>query len=144
MFIALVFILFVGHLYLRESFYGSPGSTVNVSISDLMAALGQTQGQKPIIVMNNLPTEKSGTITPSGSGNKDPTSVYLGMKNEILSEVKTALNNELSGSPLATAFGAASASTAQGNLYVQSIPGKSPADDYIRKDSIPCYACSLP
>ena len=31
----------------------------------------------------------------------------------------------------------------QGADFIRYIPGKNP-DDYIRKDSIPCYGCSLP
>jgi len=150
-FIGLVVILFIGHLYVREEFYDSSGSTVTVSISDLMKALGQTQwprqqqgsqwsqSQPPIVIVNTLPSASSTKPT-----NQDQTSAYLGLKPTILSDVKESVNDQLSGSPLAAAFGSSSPSTAQGNLFVQSIPGKSPADDYIRKDSIPCYACSLP
>lgn len=142
MFIGLVVILFVGHLYLKESFHGSSGSTVTVSISDLMMALGKTQNQQPIVIVNTIPGT---TAAPADvSGNKDLTPAYLTMKNTILSDVKASVGDNISGSPLGAAFGSSGPSTAQGNLYVQSIPGKSPADDYIRKDSIPCYACSLP
>jgi len=144
-FIVFIVILFIGHLYVREEFYDSSGSTVTVSISDLMKAFGsqtqqsqmqwqQPQGQPPIVIVNTMPKAAS----------QDSTSAYLGIKDTILSNVKESVNDNLSGSPLSAAFGGGSASTAQGNLFVQSIPGKSPADDYIRKDSIPCYACSLP
>ena len=147
-FIVLLVVLFIGHLYVKEEFYDSSGSTVTVSISDLMKALGSQQrqqgsqwpqGQQPIVIVNTLPRAAA-----ASTGNKDSTSAYLGLKDTILSNVKESVHDNLSGSPLSAAFGGGSASTAQGNLFVQSIPGKSPADDYIRKDSIPCYACSLP
>jgi hypothetical protein len=34
-------------------------------------------------------------------------------------------------------------SAQQGSDFMRYIPGKNP-DDYIRKDSVPCYGCSIP
>jgi hypothetical protein len=45
------------------------------------------------------------------------------------------------GSPIMTTV-PSSPALAQGRAYVQYAPAINPAD-YIRKDSIPCYACTL-
>lgn len=140
MFIGLLVILFIGHLYVREGFHDSSGSMVNVSLHDLMLALGQTQWQQQQLPLQQQRQQQARPLQLS----QDPAYAYLGMKDEILYNIRTSIDNQLAGSPLGAAFGPGGASTAQGNLYVESIPGKSPADDYIRKDSIPCYACSLP
>ena len=148
-FLALLVILVVGYFFTKEDFTDSSGSSVTLSVADLMKVLGQakqsqpsgqTQAQQPIVIMN--PPVGRGV---SNQYSADPTSAYLNMKDEILTDVKDSIGNQFAGSPLSSAYsGGIGSSCQQGNSFVESIPGKSPADDYIRKDSIPCYACSLP
>ena len=148
---------------MKENFTDSSGSSIHVSLADLMAILAsspsvqqqQKQQQQPIVIVNSPPSA-SPALAPSASlaasydasGNGDLTGAYLSMKNYILTDVKDSIGSQFSSSssPLSSAFAGANSSSCQeqGNAFVQSIPGKSPADDYIRKDSIPCYACSLP
>ena len=160
-FIALLVLLVVGYFYMKENFTDSSGSSIHVSLADLMAILAsassassaspsssaqQQRQQQPIVIMNSpSPSRPSPpSYARDASGNSDLTGAYLSMKNYILTDVKDSIGSQFS--PLSSAFAGANGSSCQqqGNAFVQSIPGKSPADDYIRKDSIPCYACSLP
>ena len=158
-FIALLVLLVVGYFYMKENFTDSSGSSIHVSLADLMAILAsssassaspsssaqQQRQQQPIVIMNSpSPPPSPPSYARDASGNSDLTGAYLSMKNYILTDVKDSIGSQFS--PLSSAFAGANGSSCQqqGNAFVQSIPGKSPADDYIRKDSIPCYACSLP
>lgn len=162
-FIALLVLLVVGYFYMKENFTDSSGSSIHVSLADLMAILASASSasstssassmlqrqQQPIVSMNSPPSSLGAPSYPrNASGNSDLTGAYLSMKNEILTDVKDSIGSQFSSSssPLSSAFTGANSSSCQqqGTAFVQSIPGKSPADDYIRKDSIPCYACSLP
>ena len=160
-FIALLVVLVIGYFYVKENFTDSSGSAIQVSLADLMAILASSssaaqqqqeqQQQQPIVIVNSPPSPSSpssASASYDASGNSDLTGAYLSMKNYILTDVKDSIGSQFSStaSPLSSAFAGANSSRCQeqGNAFVQSIPGKSPADDYIRKDSIPCYACSLP
>ena len=65
------------------------------------------------------------------------------LKSEIYSEITETLNNTLDSPNVMTDSCINSISEDQGADFMRYIPGKNP-DDYIRKDSIPCYKCSIP
>ena len=65
------------------------------------------------------------------------------LKSEIYSDIAQSLNNTLDSPNIMTDSCIDSISENQGADFMRYIPGKNPAD-YIRKDSIPCYKCSIP
>ena len=119
---------------------------ISLSVADLLALLGSgaaaqtpstSTSQQPIIVQ-----------TPS-SGGLDAT-FYNSIKSDLLSDVKQTVRDELVNNPLATNAGSTLDDTCidnfasqQGTDWMRYVPGKNP-NDYIRKDSIPCYGCSVP
>ncbi len=109
----------------------------------------------------------SDTETSTGTGT-DTTSTYRGrtrssldqqfyndLKGDMLKEIKTSVSDEIAknrtllvgdasydDSDYASCGFTGSIADAQGQAFLQTAPGKNP-NDYIRKDSIPCYGCSL-
>jgi hypothetical protein len=80
--------------------------------------------------------------------------VYNHMRSSLISDVKQTVRDELLNGSLYGSGPNSSAtvlyddcldsfSAQQGASFMKYIPGKNPAD-YIRKDSIPCYGCSVP
>ena len=77
---------------------------------------------------------------------------YRNMRADMMSDVKNAVRNELLYGKYSDLYGGDttlddscidSFSSKQGADFMKYIPGKNP-DDYIRKDSVPCYGCSIP
>lgn len=135
-FIGLLAILFIGQVFMNENFYNfadtaDASGNITLSLSDLMSLLGY------------------GTTVTSLDA-KDPVvgNSYKEMRSEIIKDVKKAVRDEM----LAKQFSDEtvlddscidSFSAQQGADFMKYIPGKNP-DDYIRKDSVPCYGCSIP
>ena len=138
-FIGLLVILFIGQVFMNENFYNFYDSSdisgnITLSLSDLISLLG------------------SGTTVTSLTGNTkkvtdkdDEESTYKKMRSEILEEVKDAVKSEMISGDYDVMEDSCidSFSSQQGSDFMKYIPGKNP-DDYIRKDSVPCYGCSIP
>jgi hypothetical protein len=141
-FFSLLMILFVGQVFLNEHFTDASGSMISLSLTDLLSLIGTTPTIKktsppPPIVMN------------TGMD----ASYYNSIKSSIISDVKQTVRDELLNGSLSGGLGSNdtvlsddcidSFSSKQGSDFMKYIPGKNPAD-YVRKDSIPCYGCSVP
>jgi len=155
-FIALLAILFLGQVIMTETFYDASGvdasGNITLSLSDLLSLIGAGITQAP-------------APTPKVDLNSKRTNYAL--LNEIRYDVKDAVRSELLNSGLSgrgssgssgsagsagSAYGSQelvddscidSLSAQQGSDFMRYVPGKNP-DDYIRKDSVPCYGCSIP
>ena len=157
--IGLFVVLLVGHFLIRETFKDVSGTSINLSLTDLMAVLSatvsksrDTQPDRDTYRRRNNRrnidySEDSDDLTYNDA------IAYMGMRDIIKSDIHASVGNQLKGLSGAYASAAAAAggdagsgfpSSYQGQAAIRAIPGRSPADDYIRKDSIPCYACSLP
>lgn len=115
---------------------------ISLSVSDLLSLLGSgvtstttsSPSTQPIILQS-----------PSGI---DAT-FYNSIKSDLLSDVKETVRDELLNNPLASSAGAVlddgcidNFASQQGSDWMKYVPGKNP-NDYIRKDSIPCYGCTI-
>jgi len=154
-FIALLVILFLGQVIMTESFYDASGvdgsGNITLSLSDLLSLIGAGITQTP---------------APKDTVDLDSKRTNYALLNEIRYDVKDAVRSELLNAGLSgrrssgssargsydTAYGSQelvddscidSLSAQQGSDFMRYVPGKNP-DDYIRKDSIPCYGCSIP
>ncbi len=131
LFIALVIILFLGQFLFTESFVDASGQYVTVSLKDLFALMGN---QKDKLKIDNT------VITPDGND------VHKNIKDSIVGDVRQTVRDSLqakSEGNVLTDSCIDSVVNQQGTEWMRYIPGKNPAD-YIRKDSIPCYGCSIP
>jgi hypothetical protein len=129
--VALLCILFFGPLLMTESFVDASGDYVTVSLKDLFTLLGR----KPEQV-------KGETQAPAGSD----TEMYGKLKDSIVSDVRSTVREQLQAKSEGNVLNDScidSVANQQGTEWMRYIPGKNPAD-YIRKDSIPCYACNIP
>ncbi len=157
MFFILIAIVFVGSFLLKtESFVDASGGQVQVSIKDLISLLNMTGSatstttEKPKessydklradLIEKQLESDKLyGSKETSGSD------YYSAFKNDILQEVRTTVRDQLQkkqeGNVLTDSC-IDSVANQQGTDWMRYIPGKNP-NDYIRKDSIPCYNCNL-
>jgi hypothetical protein len=75
-------------------------------------------------------------------------STYKKLRDDIKKDVKKAVRDEMmekefSDETVLDDSCIDSFSAQQGSDFMKYIPGKNP-DDYIRKDSVPCYGCSIP
>ena len=156
--IGLFAVLFIGHVLMKETFADMSDRSINLSLTDLMAVLtataGNTSAPAPASASASASTD-SDTVSKDVRCNASQQGLtyndavsYMDMRDMIKNDIRESVGNQLHNSPAASYAAAAAAagspSTYQGINYIESIPGRSPADDYIRKDSIPCYACSLP
>lgn len=138
--------LLASQLMRVEGFYDASdnsGSSITLSLSDLLSLIGSTTSSgsstttstSPQPVVIQAPTVDS--------------QFYTSFKSELLADVKQAVQDELVSNPLASQGTVLNDSCIdsfagqQGKDWMKYVPGKNP-DDYIRKDSIPCYGCSLP
>lgn len=115
-FIVLLIVLFIGGIFVKEGFIDSSGNDI--------------------------------------SGN-DVESIYTKIRETLMEEVKDTLRETLEkNAPTKSSTSINSNNSElkdscldsivkdQGKDWLRYIPGKNP-DDYIRKDSIPCWGCSL-
>ena len=125
-FIFILVILFIGHVFLNESF------------NDMVDNLPVDNLPVDNVPVDNLPVDN----LPVDNLPVDSEEVS-NLKSEIYSEITETLNNTLDSPNVMTDSCINSISEDQGADFMRYIPGKNP-DDYIRKDSIPCYKCSIP
>jgi len=141
----------------------SGNQMMNLSLSDLLATIGM--GSKPNPMANNF-TYGSWTVPQPPTPPQPPApQVYIlpGMGNAHARSLNTMYNPNISAyypSDDVSSYAddawqgysptnlntyrdiVQSSSMRQGSDYLTYAPAKNPAD-YIRKDSIPCYACTL-
>ncbi len=151
MLLALIGVLFVGQILYNESFVDASdnsGSKVTLTLAELMSFLGKTasttptnssSSQQPIFIVPPAPA-------PAATNYE---SQFQTLKDAILSDVRSSIQDQLSSGSAANCANVMddscieSMANSQGADFMKYIPGKNPAD-YIRKDSVPCYGCSIP
>ena len=132
---------------MNENFYNfSPtadtSGNITLSLSDLMTLIGSA-------------STASSTPSPTGPSPMGPSPAasaygsYNTIRDDIKKDVRNAVKDELLRKEFSEGGDAMddscidSLSAQQGADFMRYIPGKNP-DDYIRKDSVPCYGCSIP
>lgn len=118
------------------------GNNVTLSVSDLLSLLGSGVSTQTTTAPTTQP------VIVQSPGGLDA-SFYNSIKSDLLSDVKQTVRDELVNNPLATSAGSIlddgcidNFASQQGTDWMRYIPGKNP-NDYIRKDSIPCYGCTV-
>jgi hypothetical protein len=146
-FAVLLAVLFVGQVFVREQFADISGSRISLSLTDLLSLIGTSTTTPP-----SAPSATPIVINQGGGGDY---SYYNRMKKAILGDVRQTMRDELLNGSLSAINSSGckgdtisdscidSFSDQQGADFMRFIPGKNPAD-YIRKDSVPCYGCSVP
>jgi hypothetical protein len=149
-FAVLLAVLFVGQVFVREQFANvsdNSGSFIRLSLTDLLSLIGTS-------TPSSTPTPSTTPIVINQGGGSDY-SYYNRMKKAILGDVRQTVRDELLNGSLSAINSSGcngdtisdscidSFSDQQGADFMRFIPGKNPAD-YIRKDSVPCYGCSVP
>ena len=135
---------------MREQFSNvsdSSGSRITLSLTDLLSLIGTSTPST-----TTTPSATPIVINQGGGGDY---SYYNKMKKAILGDVRQTVRDELLNGSLSSINSSGcngdtitdscidSFSDQQGADFMRFIPGKNPAD-YIRKDSVPCYGCSVP
>ena len=149
-FFVLCFVLLIVQLVRTETFVDASdnsGNMVTLSLSDLLSLVGGSGMAAP-------PPPPAPVVIQSPNAGLNA-QFYSGLKDDILSDVKNSVRQELLNNPLAASAGSVGSSSScmddgcidsiansQGNDWMRYVPGKNP-NDYIRKDSIPCYGCNL-
>ena len=159
----LIVVVLIRIYYMNENYQDasgnvmdSSGNMVTLSLSDLFNAMrfsasmpgtaAQTQtpakASAPINANTNAPV--SGTWTGSGSWGGPPGSVTAtGSMNQMIVDRSTTQPPQPTAGPCDA--GSGSISQCDGACDAMSSPGAPfNMNDYIRKDSIPCYGCTLP
>ena len=91
-------------------------------------------------------TATAATTATSAQSAKD---FYEEIKPSLLEDIRTTISKQFAGSPysslgpMSTGYDGSSAACAQGNELSNVTRNIVDSNDYIRKDSIPCYNCSL-
>ncbi len=134
------------------------GNIIKVSIKDLITLLNvkapaskaYSSSNSYDSLRNDLITKQEESDTLYGtnqdkSNDLEGSNYYSAFKKEILQEVRSSVRDELQKKQEGNVLSDScidSVANQQGTDWMRYIPGKNP-DDYIRKDSIPCYACNL-
>lgn len=150
--ILLFVVLMISTVALNESFVDASGedltgSVVSLSLKDLLTVMGaSTPSPAPPIISVQAPSEASKSSEPAEPSLDDQ--FYKQLRGDILKDVRATVREQLqkqaAGSQtVLTDSCIDSVADQQGTDWMRYIPGKNPAD-YIRKDSIPCYSCSIP
>ena len=144
----LIGLLFLAPTFLKENFTDVSGEFVKVSLKDLLTLMKEKNKNQ---TNSTVKTQQVHNEVKKEGGDSDEASstfdeqFYKSIKGDLLQEVRTTVRDELKkkeeGSVLQDSC-IDSIANQQGTDWIKYIPGKNP-DDYIRKDSIPCYGCSL-
>lgn len=121
--IALFFVLFLGQIYLRESFVDISNSTVTMSLSDLLYTIGSRSGTGTGTGSRSgtgygYPSPRGcGHTNQNGDSEDEDLEKYLLMKHEMLKGVKSGLRKSVppflkEESPACT----------QGSAYMETVP----------------------
>ena len=161
-FILLLVVLLFAQWWATESFINtdcSGNNCVRVTLSDLLNLLAGSGAPPP----DDTSDTGSGSGTGYGSGSWYDKQFYSSLKGDIIKEIKNSVKQEvtanrtlLTGSADYPGDGCScggvgcgfcsgsmnSFADMQGKAFLTTAPGKNP-NDYIRKDSIPCWGCSL-
>jgi len=143
LFIALLAILFIGQVFMNENFYNftntaDASGNITLSLSDLMSLIGY-----------GAVTRTDNSDDSDNTDNVGDYRKYKNMRDDIKKDIKAAIKDEMlkkqfsDGNDILDDSCIDSFSAQQGSDFMRYIPGKNP-DDYIRKDSVPCYGCSIP
>jgi hypothetical protein len=139
-------VLLVSQVLRVESFTDASdnsGNNITLSLTDLLSLIGSTTSSGSSTPPP--PPQQPVVIQAPGIDSQ----FYTSFKSELLSDVRQAVQDEMISNPLASQGTVLedscidSFSGQQGKDFLKYVPGKNP-NDYIRKDSIPCYGCSLP
>lgn len=153
--IVLFGVLALASLFLRQEGYtdasgnDASGNIVSLSLTDLLSLLGgqssssSSSSERPSTTIITMPSSSTTTAEPSLDSK-----FYSSLRGDLLKDVRQTVREQLkqqaAGSQtVLTDSCIDSVAEQQGTDWMRYIPGKNPAD-YIRKDSIPCYACSIP
>lgn len=130
-FIVLVAVLFFAQ-YAVEGFVDASGGYVTISLIDLLS------------LFREVPIAKKAKDTSKEE--EEPSTLDQQFVTDLRKDVRESVRSELqkqgTKNPVLTDSCIDSVANQQGSDWMRYIPGKNPAD-YIRKDSIPCYGCSL-
>lgn len=142
----------------REAFAGTDASgnalssNITLSLSDLMTLFSLAKTTTPTTPTTTTPSTDT-TTTPSSTSTStplDPTEFYNKIRPTLLSDVSDIVKNKIAGSPYSPPTPVSSQgsscnsdSMAQGVEFADAKVSLEDNSDYIRKDSIPCYNCSL-
>jgi len=122
------------------------------NMDPILIQLIKNTAQKPAAIPAAIPAAMpavmplqgiSGTATTGPYGAPIDSQFMDSLRADIKSDISTAIKDSLSSPNVMTDSCIDSVSDSQGADFMRYIPGKNPAD-YIRKDSIPCYGCSVP
>jgi len=150
-FIGLLAVLFLGQLLMNEHFYNyadtsgaDTSGNITLTLTDLLSLLGSGSSS----------SSSSDDDTDYNDTDYVSDKYYRNMRADMMKDVKDAVKQEIMNSKFKGLYGSGddtilddscidSFASKQGSDFMKYIPGKNP-DDYIRKDSVPCYGCSLP
>jgi len=150
--IGLLAVLFIGQVYINENFYNfysdDASGNITLSLSDLMTLIGPTSGVKSLTGESDI-SDISDRFDRSDRSTSGYYREYNNMRDDIQRDIRKAIKDEMihkkftEESDVVDDSCLDSLSAQQGADFMRYIPGKNP-DDYIRKDSVPCYGCSIP
>lgn len=151
-FIVLIVVLFLAQFAI-EGFVDASGSTVDasggyitLSLVDLLSLFRSTSTSTSSDTSTSSSSSSTETATEETESSPLDQQFITDLRNSIVSDVRDSMREQLqqqgSKNPVLTDSCIDSVANQQGSDWMRYIPGKNPAD-YIRKDSIPCYGCSL-
>lgn len=113
----------------------SKSGLITLSLTDLLSLFTKASaGSKQVTAQNKAPTAQE---------------LYTQIKPHLISDVQTAVRTSMAGAPYTPSVpipssGSCSDSMAQGMELQNAQAELIDSNEYIRKDSIPCYGCTLP
>jgi hypothetical protein len=129
----------------------SQSGLITLSLTDLLTLFGKSSAAKATTTGTGtgVTGAGAGVTTTSSTTTNNAIDMYNQIKPSLISDVSNAVRSGISGAPYTPAGpvnggGVCSDSSAQGAELQSAQATMIDSNDYIRKDSIPCYGCSLP
>ena len=125
----------------------SQSGLITLSLTDLLSLIGGSSASTATVSSDT--SSASASTTQSSTTSNDAINMYNQIKPSLISDISTAVRTGIAGAPYTPAApvaggGICSESSAQGAELQSAQANLIDSNEYIRKDSIPCYGCTLP
>lgn len=127
----------------------SKSGLITLSLTDLLTLFGKSSTSASTSTAAESTDTSTSSTTTSSTTTNNAIDMYNQIKPSLISDISSAVRYGLSGAPYTPASpviggGVCSDSSAQGAEFQSAQANMVDSNEYIRKDSIPCYGCTLP
>jgi len=126
-----------GNVITKTTTQAPTGSTIALTLSDLLALFKAASTPAP-----SAPSASSAPVAPVTEKPKTTAEIYSEIQPKLMSDITGVMNTYMSGSPYTPSAPIPSMAPCS-DAAAQGIEYQNAMHEYIKKDEIPCYGCTL-